>query len=58
MKYYIKNKETGDKFIVLNRTQDKEGNPHYIITSVKTKVILRITEDYLFSGYAFDGLVD
>ena len=58
MKYYVKNRETGDKYIVLNPTPDKEGNPGYLIASVRNRMIIRVSEEHLMKDFEFDGLID
>ena len=52
MPYYVKNKETGEKFIVLH------SNDGYILASLRKRFLLKVTEEHFLKDFEFDGLID
>lgn len=58
MKFYVKNKETGDRYLVLASSCDESGSTCFIIASLKAKIMLKVTAEHFVKNFLFDGLVD
>jgi 5S rRNA maturation endonuclease (ribonuclease M5) len=57
MPYYVKHKQTDERCIVL--TDFDEGGKHFfLISAVKTRVILKIESDSFTKNYFFAGIID